>query len=128
MNFQNTGHAITPSFAKSIGIGSGPVTLKFYLHHGVYLSWDFTGVNRSKNRQIYFAIKILDLVFINSKRKRLNLPFLKNIFEMEQQVSTNDQTFREDLAKFIGMDRLLQFERENDEFIQERLRNFYYIA
>lgn len=126
-SFDDNGTAIVPSFAKNISIGCNiPASFKYFLHHGVYLSWDFTGENTRKNKQIYFAVKCMDLILINSNRRRLNQSILTTVHEMDREISTGDQTFCEDLMKFIGIDRLMMFEREQRKFIDGNSHKIFY--
>lgn len=126
-NQADTGEAVVPSFSKNIITDHRvPKIFKYFLHHGVYLSWDFTGCERSKNRMIYFAVKCMDLVLINNKRKLENKPAHRTIFHMDEHESEESQTFREDFVKFIGINRLIEFESQNKEFIAEKSRYFVY--
>ena len=71
--FERTGEAIIPSFAKNLMIDPKvPSSSKYFLHHGIYLSWSFTDHSR-ENKQIHFVIKCMDLILINNKRKRNSL-------------------------------------------------------
>lgn len=47
---------------------------------------------------------------------------------MDEHESEESQTFREDFVKFIGINRLIEFESQNKEFIAEKSRYFVYIV
>lgn len=122
--FYPQNRAILPSFSKNIIIiGNKPETFKYFLHHGVQFSWSFTD-DKTNNRQIYFAIKSMDMSIINMKRKRCGFNIYKTVQDMDD--SSEIKTFRQDLIKYIGLKTLTDFESENAVFIEKWAKKIWY--
>lgn len=93
---------------------------KSFLHHGVHFSWDLEDNNAPVNQYIYLAIKTLDLIFVNIDRAKTNQPFLSRA-SMLHIIPSDKKTWSLDLIKYIGVDRLSDFEKAHRKLIKQKL-------